>query len=196
MKTKLVSVTIAITLFASAFSASAQFYGFGCPITPMGAAIQAQSMAIQQATAQIMSQIASQTVTPIGYVPTIPVTPTVGYVPVTSSCDSYESQSYQSNGYISVDCSYESDSHYDYQAGYRRWENQARSVYESMTLGGYTDSRGGHSNLDDLPAGGYGQYQQLLRSAQKEMRTIRAEAASAGINIPQSSWETVTVDCY
>lgn len=101
-----------------------------------------------------------------------------------------------SDNYFSSNSSYESGGSYSYRESYQRWENNVRSIVESMTIGGYTDSQGGHANLNDLPTGGYTQYQQLLKNSQAEMRKTRAEASRNGINIPQSSWETYTVDCY
>lgn len=101
-----------------------------------------------------------------------------------------------SDSYFSSNSSSGSGGSYNYRESYQRWENNARRIVESMTTGGYTDSQGGHANLNDLPAGGYNQYQQLLKNSQAEMRKTRAEASRNGISIPQSSWETYIVDCY
>lgn len=79
---------------------------------------------------------------------------------------------------------------------YKRWEGQAKSNYESLTL------RGTRTTVDGKAESGTTQgfwrhhtsgVKRLLRNAQSEMRKIRQEARRAGVNIAQSEYETVTV---
>lgn len=94
-----------------------------------------------------------------------------------------------SSGGSSLDPSY-------YTNTYQRWENQAKSNYESLTLRGTRTSRNGQAESGTTE--GFWRHhtsglKRLLRNAQSEMRKIRQEARRAGINIPQSNYETVTV---
>jgi len=74
------------TLLMFSQHAYAQCFGFGYPCTPMGVAIQAQTIALQQFTNQLIYQIKSQTVMPFdGYVPAVPVSCYVESAPVTHS---------------------------------------------------------------------------------------------------------------
>jgi len=90
----------------TAVSASAQYYGFGC-MTPMGAAIQAQSIAIQQMQNEILMMIQSQSANSCGtYVPMVTSAPVASYgeyVPTTPSNNSNWNQSSQSSR--AVNCS-------------------------------------------------------------------------------------------
>lgn len=85
-----------------------------------------------------------------------------------------------------------------YATRYARWERLAESHYNSITNLGIsvvTDDKasgtsGGSGHV--LPSN-YTAMKKSLREAQNEMRKIRMEAQRAGINIPQSKWETATV---
>ena len=85
----------------------------------------------------------------------------------------------------------------NYASQYRLWEQRAESNYNSLTnLGSSHTSKSGKTTGS---AGGklngptYIGMKRNLREAQKEMRNIRQKAAKAGVNIPQSRWETATV---
>lgn len=84
-----------------------------------------------------------------------------------------------------------------YQSIYSRWERQAKSNYESLTLlgGKYTSRNGDKSGVTggNWNTAQYTQLKRLLREAQREMHKTRSEAARNGVNIPQSKWETATV---
>lgn len=82
-----------------------------------------------------------------------------------------------------------------YQSQYTRWENTARSAYQSATNLGIRVK----SNNKDV-GGTYGgklmywnTYKSNLTKAQREMRNIRLEAQRNGHIIPQSTYETVTL---
>lgn len=83
-----------------------------------------------------------------------------------------------------------------YQSKYSRWENTARSAYQSATnLGIRVKDK---NNKDE--GGTYGgklmywnTYKNNLTKAQREMRNIRLEAQRNGCLITQSSYETVTL---
>ena len=82
-----------------------------------------------------------------------------------------------------------------YQSQYTRWENTARSAYQSAT------NLGIRVKSNNKEAGGtYGgklmywnTYKSNLTKAQREMRNIRLEAQRNGHNIPQSHYETVVL---
>lgn len=80
-----------------------------------------------------------------------------------------------------------------YREHYARWENQARSCYESLVNIVKTDSG------DEVHTNKYGvneslmhvnEMTKLLIRVQGEMRKMRSEAASYGVTIMQSRWET------
>lgn len=82
-----------------------------------------------------------------------------------------------------------------YQSQYTRWENTARSAYQSATNLGIRVK----SNNKEV-GGTYGgklmywnTYKSNLTKAQREMRNIRLEAQRNGHNIPQSHYETVVL---
>ena len=87
---------------------------------------------------------------------------------------------------------------YDPRDTYRRWEKQAESIYDSLTIGGgtvKTESGKSHGVAGEIwtHGGTYSSMQMLFRDAQKEMRRVREEAAAMGINITPSEWETRTI---
>lgn len=86
----------------------------------------------------------------------------------------------------------------NYQAEYSRWEQRARSNYETLTNLGYsaTNKRNDKSGStgQSMNTGNYVMQKKALRDAQREMRNIRQKAARAGVNIAQSKWETATVN--
>ncbi len=84
-----------------------------------------------------------------------------------------------------------------YQSLYSKWENNAKSNYDSLTRAGATVKKNG-KDVGGTAAGAwrpqnYTGLKQNLRHAQSEMRKIRQEARRYGHNIPQSNYETVTV---
>lgn len=109
-------------------------------------------------------------------------TPETSYIPTTSNSTSMSPGS-GSNG--------------NYESQYRLWERRAESNYNSLTnLGSsYTSKTGKTSGSAGGKLNGptYIGMKRNLREAQKEMRNIRQKAAKAGVNIPQSRWETATV---
>ncbi|MBO4945590.1 MAG: hypothetical protein J6C91_10100, partial [Muribaculaceae bacterium] len=83
-----------------------------------------------------------------------------------------------------------------YRDIYSRWERNAKSAYESLTMQGSRTSRGGKATSGT--ANGYWRHhysglKRNLRTAQSEMRKTRQEARRAGFTINQSNYETVTV---
>ena len=102
--------------------------------------------------------------------------------------DSYDSGS--SSGGSNRNPSYDTDL-------YARWERNAKSCYDSLTLQGTQTSRNGkaesgtHNNFWGHHTSGL---KRNLRNAQSEMRKIRQEARRAGVTIQQSNYETVTVN--
>lgn len=84
-----------------------------------------------------------------------------------------------------------------YRSIYSRWEEKAKSAYESLTRAGTRSSKNGKATSGT--SGGYWNSQNYtslkknLRYAQNEMRKTRQEARQKGINIPQSNYETVSV---
>lgn len=85
----------------------------------------------------------------------------------------------------------------DYKAQYEKWESLAKRHYNSLTNTGYKvkknkkDTDGG--NGQSLNGGNYVMQKKSLREAQNQMKSIRQKAAKAGISIPKSEYETVTV---
>ena len=86
-----------------------------------------------------------------------------------------------------------------YATRYAQWERRAEQNYNSITNLGIsvtnndkasgTSGGSGHISLSN-----YSAMNKALREAQNEMRKIRLEAQRAGVNIPQSKWETATVN--
>lgn len=107
--------------------------------------------------------------------------------------DSYGGSSYQSSE-ISTNGGGVDEA--TYLSIYRRWENNAKSNYESLTRGGTRTYKGGQASsgtADGYWRHHYSELKRLLREAQSQMRKTRQEARRAGFNIPQSNYETVTV---
>lgn len=110
----------------------------------------------------------------------------------------YDMSSIQSStGFSAPDANYSSGGG-NYESQYRNWERRARANYESLTNTGYRTKQGGDykggSNGRSLNGGNYVRQKQALREAQRQMASIRREANQAGVNIPQSQYETVTVN--
>lgn len=84
-----------------------------------------------------------------------------------------------------------------YQGEYKRWENRARDIYESLTNSGHRVKKNG----EDVGGGADGSYgvvafsgsTMALNDAQSEMRKIRREASRHGYDLPQSNYETISV---
>lgn len=121
-----------------------------------------------------------------------------------ASASSYGSiQQYSAGDYSSMISSSSSSSSSSSGSGsslkmqYEQWERRAKSNYESLTNTGTRTKRNGTdvsgTNGQSLNTGNYTRQKQLLREAQKEMRSIRQKAREQGITIPQSTYETVTV---
>lgn len=66
-----------------------------------------------------------------------------------------------------------------YQQNYNGYEEVVKGIFRTFEITG-----------SDMPYGAKTQHMQTLRSSQNEMRRIRQEAASHGITIPQSYYET------
>ena len=85
----------------------------------------------------------------------------------------------------------------DYESRYAMWERRAKANYESITNLGYSEKKkdGSESGsaVGSMNTGNYVNMKKALREAQEEMAKIRRAASGAGVNIPQSKWETVTV---
>ena len=86
----------------------------------------------------------------------------------------------------------------NYESQYRNWERKAESHYNSLTNLGYNttdkkEEKSGNSGKGKLSSGNYVQQKRSLREAQNKMRSIRQKAASAGITINKSQWESATV---
>lgn len=84
-----------------------------------------------------------------------------------------------------------------YRNQYSRWERNAKSCYESLTLLGTRVQKNGKDSSGSANgswgAGSYVGMKKNLRNAQREMQKVRREAQRHGISIPQSEYETVTV---
>lgn len=93
--------------------------------------------------------------------------------------------------------SYNSSSSGSYQEQYNRWEQRAKSNYESLTNLGYdakgSDGSRSGSTGQSMSGGNYTLQKKALREAQREMRNIRQRASQAGVYIKQSKYETATV---
>lgn len=93
--------------------------------------------------------------------------------------------------------SYSSSSSGSYQEQYNRWEQRAKSNYESLTNLGYdakgSDGSRSGSTGQSMSGGNYTLQKKALREAQREMRNIRQRASQAGVYIKQSKYETATV---
>ena len=85
-----------------------------------------------------------------------------------------------------------------YINSYRKWEQYAQNAVKNLTSGGYItkDDKGnikGTSNYNYVNGIGYTGNQRSLSECQRNMKNIRLEAASYGVTIPISYWETATV---
>lgn len=80
-----------------------------------------------------------------------------------------------------------------YREHYARWEEQARSCYESL-VDIVNVGNGDESHINKYKADESVAHQSSLRTLlirlQGEMRKVRSEAASYGVTIMQSRWET------
>lgn len=113
-----------------------------------------------------------------------------------SGGSAYGGESYQSEGGSSTPKASGGMSEASYRDIYSRWERQAKSTYESLTMQGTRTSRGGKAEsgtTDGFWRHHYAGLKKNLREAQTEMRKTRQEARRAGYTIPQSNYETVTV---
>lgn len=113
-----------------------------------------------------------------------------------SGGNAYGGESYQPEGGSSTPKASGGMSEASYRDIYARWERQAKSNYESLTMQGTRTSRGGKAEsgtTDGFWRHHYAGLKKLLREAQTEMRKTRQEARRAGYTIPQSNYETVTV---
>lgn len=85
----------------------------------------------------------------------------------------------------------------NFQSEYERWAQVAERHYNSLTNLGYSyTNRAGHKKGNSGQGASPGKYTMMkrsLREAQREMRNIRRRARNAGVNIPQSKWETASV---
>ena len=119
---------------------------------------------------------------------------TLGNQSANISGDSSWNESSAASGNMSSSSGADSSS---YLSMYRRWENNAESNYNSLTLLGsdYKSKSGDRSGSNGASYKGstYVGLKQNLRNAQRQMKHIRAEAASKGVKIPQSKWETAQV---
>ena len=62
-----------------------------------------------------------------------------------------------------------------------------------LSAGKKKDGSESGSAAGSMNTGNYVNMKKALREAQDEMAKIRRSASGAGVNIPQSKWETVTV---
>lgn len=85
-----------------------------------------------------------------------------------------------------------------YQTQYAKWESLAERHYNSITNLGIKvrDSKGNRSGstLQSMGGGRYVQMKQQFREAQRQMRNTRLNAKNKGFTIPQSKWETATIN--
>lgn len=85
-----------------------------------------------------------------------------------------------------------------YQTQYAKWESLAERHYNSITNLGIKvrDSKGNRSGstLQSMGGGRYVQMKQQFREAQRQMRNTRFNAKNKGLTIPQSKWETATIN--
>lgn len=70
-----------------------------------------------------------------------------------------------------------------YRDAYKRWENRVSECINDLNW----------ARTNDMKQMLIGTYIQNVHDAQREMRNIRSEAASKGINIPMSSLENISV---
>ena len=119
----------------------------------------------------------------------------------TTTIDTSNDYSYTNNNDVQSVSSSSSEkkklSYETYKSIYDRWERNAKSCYESLTLLGSKEKKDG-KDVRGSANGTWGTVsytgmKQNLRKAQKEMRNTRADARRDGYNIPQSNYETVTV---
>lgn len=85
-----------------------------------------------------------------------------------------------------------------YQTQYAKWKSLAERHYNSITNLGIKvrDSKGNRSGstLQSMGGGRYVQMKQQFREAQRQMRNTRLNAKNKGFTIPQSKWETATIN--
>ena len=86
----------------------------------------------------------------------------------------------------------------NYAKQYAMYEHNAENFYRTLTnLGTRSNKNGQRSGtsggVGHVNGSNYVSMKKNLRHAQSEMRRIRMAAQKAGVNIPQSQWETATV---
>ncbi len=86
----------------------------------------------------------------------------------------------------------------NYRQQYAHWERLAHNHFESLTnLGARAETESSASGvsggLGHLSSSNYIQMKKALRDAQEQMAEIRRKASRAGVDIPQSKWETAVV---
>lgn len=85
----------------------------------------------------------------------------------------------------------------NYQSQYQTWERIAERHYNSITNTGASvtkkDGSKRGSSIGGMSPSKYNHAKRSYREAQREMARIRREAAKAGVNIPQSKWETNSI---
>ena len=108
-----------------------------------------------------------------------------------NSCSYTDSSTYSGN---SSGGKYASESYY--RDTYRKWEERAKDLYESLTRQGSRTKKNGEYT-SGTANGNWGHHyiglKSNLRDAQSNMRKIRQEARRAGYTIAQSNYETVIV---
>ncbi len=115
----------------------------------------------------------------------------LGSVPMSAGDDDYSTtpSASSSSGKNKLPESY-------YQNTYRRWEDRAKDLYESLTRQGTRTKTNGEYTSGTSEGYWKQKYVGLkknLRDAQAQMRKTRQEARRDGYSIPQSNYETVTV---
>ena len=110
---------------------------------------------------------------------------------------SYSSFNVASSNYTQSALESNGSGNTNFQSEYDRWAQVAERHYNSLTNLGYSYTnqarhKKGNSGQGASP-GKYTMMKRSLREAQREMRNIRRKARNAGVNIPQSQWETASV---
>lgn len=86
-----------------------------------------------------------------------------------------------------------------YESDYRLAESQAADLYNTLTNFSVQESNGtmtGYANHNYLGSSNYISIKSLYNQKQHEMESIRMKAAQHGVIIPQSPWETRTINVY
>ena len=85
---------------------------------------------------------------------------------------------------------------FDYREMYTRYEKVVKDAYESLTIGGYSNSQQlkGTSNGNVWNHGNaYSSMKTTFLEGQKNMKRIRSEASQHGVDISPSQWETASI---